>query len=158
RNMSTQELISALSILADNKNVQVTFQESAKGAAICAISALVGGLLMGPRGLAVGGSIGAIAAYGLTEGKFTLQYKIGRIILTSIPGKFKSLGEIIMNELSESEREALKDHVVNAITNVRPIDAVKVVGLILSNEDIGNVALNAVKSFATERMGLTIID
>ncbi|XP_020811766.1 protein C19orf12 homolog [Drosophila serrata] len=138
--MSTQELISALSILADNENVQVTFQESAKGAAICAISALVGGLLMGPRGLAVGGSIGAIAAYGLTE------------------GKFKSLGEIIMNELSESEREALKDHVVNAITNVRPIDAVKVVGLILSNEDIGNVALNAVKSFATERMGLTIID
>ncbi|KAH8283946.1 hypothetical protein KR054_005502 [Drosophila jambulina] len=136
----TQELISVLSILADNENVQVTVQESAKGAAICAISALVGGLLMGPRGLAVGGTVGAIAAYGLTE------------------GKFKSLGEIIANDLSESEREALKDHVVNAIANVRPIDAVKVVGLILSNENIRNVALNAMKSFATERMGLTIVD
>ncbi|KAH8250857.1 hypothetical protein KR038_000156, partial [Drosophila bunnanda] len=138
--MSTQEIVSALSILANNENVQVTVQESAKGAAICAISALVGGLLMGPRGLAVGGSMGAIAAYGLTE------------------GKFKSLGEIIANELSESEREALKDHVLNAITSVRPIDAVKVVGLILRNEEIGNIALNAVKSFATQRMGLSIVD
>ncbi|XP_017036794.1 protein Nazo [Drosophila kikkawai] len=138
--VSTQELIRALTILVDNENVQVTFQESAKGAAVCALSALLGGLLLGPRGLALGGGIGAIAAYGLTE------------------GKFKSLGEIIANDLSESDREALRDHVVNAISNIRPIDAVEVVGLILRNEDIRNVALNAVRSFATERMGLTIVD
>ncbi|KAH8232694.1 hypothetical protein KR032_011955 [Drosophila birchii] len=138
--VNTEELMSALSILADNENVQVTVQESAKGAAICAISALVGGLLMGPRGLAVGGTLGAIGAYGLTEGKFT------------------PLGEIIANELSESQRKALKDHVVKAITNVRPIDAVRLVGLILGNENIRSVALNAIKSFATQRMGLTIVN
>ncbi|XP_017036795.1 protein Nazo-like [Drosophila kikkawai] len=138
--VSTQELIKALSILVDNENVQVTFQESAKGAAVCVLSALLGGLLLGPRGVALGGGIGAIAAYGLTE------------------GKFKPLSEIIASDLSKSEREALRDHVVNAIFNIRRIDAVQVVGLILSIEDIRNFALNKVRSFVTERMGLTIVD
>lgn len=87
-----------------------------------------------------------------TEGNYITFY------FDFIPGNFKSLGEIIANDLSESEREALKDHVMNAISNVGAIDAVKVVGLILNNDDVRSIALNAIKSFATERMGLTIVD
>ncbi|XP_034660435.1 protein C19orf12 homolog [Drosophila subobscura] len=138
--IDTGELIKALAILADRRGVQVTFKESAKGAAICAAAALMGGLLGGPRGLALGGAIGSIAAYGLTE------------------GKFKSLGEIILEDLTESQRIELKEHVTNAMANIGYSDVLNIGALLLSNGRVQDVAFNVLKSFATEQLGLTIVN
>ncbi|KAH8383700.1 hypothetical protein KR009_010092 [Drosophila setifemur] len=135
-----RDLLSALTIVANNRHIQVTVQNSAKGAAICAASALIGGLLLGPRGLAMGGVVGGLAAYGLTE------------------GEFKSLGEVISNDLSESERTELREHITNAISEFSFVDALEFGALILKNREVQNVAVSALRSFFNDRMSMTIVD
>lgn len=55
--INTPELLSLISQLCDEKNLQVTVKESLKGGVITGSSTVVGGLLAGPIGLAVGTSV-----------------------------------------------------------------------------------------------------
>ncbi|EDV43132.1 uncharacterized protein Dana_GF18336 [Drosophila ananassae] len=137
--MSSIGILSALATVARNENIQVTVKEAGQGAAICAATTLIGGLLMGPRGLALGGAIGGLAAYGMAE-------------------DFKSLADVISEDLSESERNELKEHVIEAVTNITSVDIRELGWLILTNTTVQNLAMNAVKSFASDRLGHTIID
>lgn len=61
-----QEFIDGLAILADNHNLRVTLQKSGKGALICGTCCFIGGLVAGPVGLAIGGTVGGITAYRAT--------------------------------------------------------------------------------------------
>lgn len=51
---STGDIINVVNILADQKSMRVTVNESLKGGLIAGCSAACGGLVMGPLGLAVG--------------------------------------------------------------------------------------------------------
>lgn len=66
--LNTKELMDAVAILADDNNIRANLKHSAKGALICGASCFVGGVLGGPVGLAVGGTIGAISAYRISSG------------------------------------------------------------------------------------------
>lgn len=52
--VNNNELISVAQQLSENQNLRVTVKESMKGACMAGGGALVGGLLGGPIGLAIG--------------------------------------------------------------------------------------------------------
>jgi hypothetical protein len=52
--INTRELLSVVSQLTEDKQVRAAVKESLKGGGIAATTTLVGGLLLGPIGLAVG--------------------------------------------------------------------------------------------------------
>jgi hypothetical protein len=52
--INTRELLSVVSQLTEDHHVHVTIRESVKGGIITGITAGVGGIFLGPVGLAVG--------------------------------------------------------------------------------------------------------
>ena len=53
----TDEVINILSKLSDESGLKVTVNESIKGGVIAGSACTIGGILLGPPGLAIGGEI-----------------------------------------------------------------------------------------------------
>ncbi|XP_017134049.1 protein C19orf12 homolog [Drosophila elegans] len=138
--IDTRELMEAIAIVADERNVRVTVKQSGKGAAICAACSFAGGMLLGPVGLAVGGAAGGIAAYKMTS------------------GSFRPLGEVILNDLTDAQREQLVQHVSKAVADIHPTDFVMLLPLIVQNASIQQAVLNTVMSFVTNELRMQIVD
>ncbi|XP_013098635.1 protein C19orf12 homolog [Stomoxys calcitrans] len=135
-----RELIDAISILANENNVRVTVQQSGKGAIICAACCFVGGVLLGPAGLAIGGAAGGVTAYRMTK------------------GNFRPLGDVIINDLSDAQKELLVQKVTDALKDVHPTDLALLLPLIMNNVSIQRAVLNTVVSFVSSELRLQIID
>ena len=52
----TDEILSVLSKLSDESGLKVTVQESVKGGVVAGTACTIGGVLLGPPGLAIGGT------------------------------------------------------------------------------------------------------
>jgi len=159
--IDTRELMEAIAIVADERNVRVAVKQSGKGAAICAACSFAGGMLLGPVGLAVGGAAGGIAAYKMTSGK---RRRTPVLSLTTFPlpssrtGTFRPLGEVILNDLTDAQREQLVQHVTMAVADIHPTDVVMLLPLIVQNASIQQAVLNTVMSFVTNELRMQIVD
>ncbi|EAT33085.1 AAEL014657-PA [Aedes aegypti] len=138
--INTRELMEAVGTLTDKEGMRVTLKSSMKGAAVCGASCFVGGLVAGPVGLAVGGTIGAISAGYMSR------------------GKFRPVSHIILHEMSEREREKLKDHLVAALAEFHPTDVAMLLPLLMGNAAAQRAVLSTVASFITNEMRMQIID
>lgn len=68
--VNSQDIIELLCTLAEEEKLKVTLRESLQGGVIAGGAALVGGVLLGPLGLALGGAIGGCAAAIISHQKF----------------------------------------------------------------------------------------
>lgn len=136
--INNHELIHAVSMLADNANIRVAVNKSLKGACVCGSMAFIGGLLLGPPGLAIGGSLGGLSAYRMNS------------------GSFQPVGEILMN-LRDDQKEQLVRHVQAAIANVGVEDVALILSLLASNGDIQTAVLRTVTSFVKNELHLKIM-
>lgn len=64
-----EEFLRGIAMLTDNRNMRVTLKQSGKGAAVCGAMCFIGGLIAGPVGLAVGGTVGGVTAYRMSGSK-----------------------------------------------------------------------------------------
>ncbi|XP_062535579.1 protein C19orf12 homolog [Armigeres subalbatus] len=138
--INTRELMDAVGILADRESMRVTVASSATGAAVCAGLCFVGGLLGGPKGLAIGGTAGALTAAYMNW------------------GQFRPVSDIIMNEMSHHERESLKNHIAAALADFQISDVAMLLPLLMNESAAANVVLDTVANFIRSDMNLQIID
>ena len=103
----------ALLKVADaNQDLKVTVREVAKGTGITAASTVVGGLLLGPVGLAVGGAVGGLLGYAASN-----NYKpIGQVLREMNDGEKKRLLEAAREEAKTIGLGMLTDATLKAIS------------------------------------------
>lgn len=138
--INTQELLSAVAILTDKQSMRVTLKCSAKGAAVAGSSSFVGGLVAGPVGLFLGGALGGLLAYTMTN------------------NQFKPVSQIILHELTPREQEQLKQRIVGALSGFQATDLIVIAPLLAGNGAAQQAVLGAVVSFLTNEMRMQIID
>lgn len=68
------------------------------------------------------------------------------------------MGEIILHDLTDTQREQLVQHVTQAIAEVHPTDIVMLLPLITQNATIHQAVLNTVLSFVTNELRMQIVD
>lgn len=71
--VNTSALMEAVAVLTDDRNLRVTIQQSGKGALVCGACSFIGGIIAGPVGMAVGGTLGGLRAYQMSKGKNALK-------------------------------------------------------------------------------------
>lgn len=82
----------------------------------------------------------------------------GAISFLSSPGKFRPLGDVIINDLSDTQKEQLVQHVTNAVKDIHPTDLALLLPLIMNNVSIQQAVLKTVVSFVSSELRLQIID
>nr|XP_014089018.1 protein C19orf12 homolog [Bactrocera oleae] len=135
-----RELIKAISIIANERNVKVTMKQTTKGAMVCAASAFAAGILLGPVGLAIGGTAGGLMAYKMTN------------------GTFRPLADVLLNDLNDDQQERLVRHVNNALAEFAISDLAMLLPLLMNNANIQQAVLKTVTSFVSNELRCQIID
>uniref|UniRef100_A0A182IQQ1 Uncharacterized protein n=1 Tax=Anopheles atroparvus TaxID=41427 RepID=A0A182IQQ1_ANOAO len=138
--IDTRKLFDAVGILTDKETMRVALKSSAKGAAVAGSSTFVGGLLGGPFGLFLGGTLGGLVAYAMTN------------------NQFKPVSQIIREDLSVREQERLKQRIVEALSDFHATDLAVILPLLAGNAAAQKAVLSTVVSFITNEMRMQIID
>lgn len=69
---------------------------------------------------------------------------------------YRAVGDIIRNDLSERQRERLKDHIMVAARDFQITDIAILLPMILSNQPVQLAVIKTVTSFITNEMRASI--
>lgn len=95
---------------------------------VTAIGAFIGALFAGPIGLPVGGAVGGLVAM-----------KTG--------SNFKSLSEIVLNDLNEVQQENLKMRLVGVVRQINAMDALQLITLFQTDKALMGLVIKEAITF-----------
>ena len=98
--ISYSSVLEVMTVLSEEKELRVTVTESGKGALLTGGVAGLGGLLLGPLGLALGGAVGGCLAAWRAQ------------------GNFKPVMEVILYDLKQEQRERMVESVRTVLANL----------------------------------------
>ena len=112
--ISYSSVLEVMTVLSEEKELRVTVTESGKGALLTGGVAGLGGLLLGPLGLALGGAVG------------------GCIAAWRAHGNFKPVMEVVLYDLQQDQRDRMVESVRTVLANIGGL--VEVLVVMLSGE------------------------
>lgn len=134
---SQSDLVEAIALLAEKRQIRVTVSQCAKGAGFTFATAFLGGLVGGPIGLAVGATIGGVSS---------------AVVLDD----FKPLAKVLREDLSDHEREQLKQHIINAVEKNKGVSSHNLARSLFKDDNIRLIVLMAVNSFLKKYKGMSV--
>ncbi|XP_023233027.1 protein C19orf12 homolog [Centruroides sculpturatus] len=137
--VNMQDVVEVVCVLADEENIRIAVKESVKGGIITGVAVVVGGVALGPIGLAIGGTLGGIYS----------------AIVAS--GKFKSAAEIIRC-MRDEDKERLVNAVLQVANNFDINDVTRLAALIAGDTILREQILNTVITYLRSEMKMQIID
>lgn len=69
---------------------------------------------------------------------------------------FRTVGDIIRNDLTQEQKWRLHEHVVNSVRNLHPTDAAMLLPLIMNSPNLQEAALRTIINFVTNELRYTI--
>lgn len=78
--------------------------------------------------------------------------------MNNFPGTFRPVSDVIMNDLSDREKEALVNHVRSAVAQFEITDMALLLPMLMSNVSIQQAVLKTVVTFMTNEMRMSIVD
>ncbi|XP_072202755.1 protein C19orf12 homolog [Excalfactoria chinensis] len=131
------QVMQLLCHVAQEKGMTAAVKHSGQGALLVGLTAFAGGLLGGPRGIAVGGALGGLLGAWMTS------------------GQFKPVPQIIM-ELPPAKQQKLYNEVSAIIRNLDWIDIFQLTALVIGNSDLKFLLASAVERFFIRELSAQI--
>lgn len=135
----TDEILCILSKLSDESGLKVTVQESVKGGVLAGTACTIGGVLLGPPGLAIGGAIGGCLAYLLGN------------------GKFKPVSRVITHDMKNEDRQQLVQSVRRIVDDLDATDGMQLLVLINGNAALKGRVITEVTNFFQNQLNMAIL-
>lgn len=157
------QLLNEVSKLTELQGVRVAMKESLKGAAIAGVSTLLGGMLFGPIGLAIGtrSHLSWWKWWKLNDTSFwnSTGGTVGGCSAAVMANeKFKSIPYVIQHDLTSRQKEHLVAAILEAVRAVNARDAIDFATNIARDPTVATTVAMAVISFLNSQPGMHIVD
>ena len=132
------EILGLITRLGEEENIQVTVKESFKGGLIAGACCVVGGVLLGPPGLAIGGAVGGCTAW------------------YNAKDKFRPLASVVLYDLTPEKQAVLVDKVQVIVRHLEATDAMALVALVQADHVLKSAVISEVTKYVMSVLGVTV--
>ncbi|KAM9494110.1 protein C19orf12 homolog [Clarias gariepinus] len=119
--------------VSSNQQMKAAVMGSGTGAVVAGGSALIGGLLLGPAGIAVGGAVGGLLGWGMTS------------------GQFKPVSQILM-ELPPEQQKKLYTDVMAVLGGLNWTNALQLITLVMRNVGLQERVVTTIHNYVTNEL------
>ncbi|RZF36824.1 hypothetical protein LSTR_LSTR012702 [Laodelphax striatellus] len=134
--LNTQEILELITIICEQRHVQVCVTQSLRGAAITAAGALFGSLLLGPVGLVMGAVGGSVSAISTGE-------------------QYRPLPQILINDITPAQREEITTRINRVLADLDVTD-LRTVMLLATSSSVSDVVLRELGSYVQRELSMAI--
>ncbi|CAH0550132.1 unnamed protein product [Brassicogethes aeneus] len=136
---SKQDCLKVIEVLSEKEQLNATVGGSAKAAAFTAVCTFAGGVLGGPLGLFVGGTLGSLSSAKYSQ------------------GKFKSVMRVINEDMTREQRQRLSGAVSKVLNSVTAKDVTAVMLILSTNQSLKAAVINEIGTFLKNEMYMSIV-